>query len=144
MEQNRNDQNRNDWNIIKLLSNVLNKKANIYENGTYKKKTNKRTNMKTISEKEKQIEMKIKLLEHLFLLADNSFSTQSRTHDWTIGTQRLTQIDKLSINKALEGKDWVLTCKRGLMVKLPAVGFIHAIYCVLLISFRVSLFLSYQ
>lgn len=35
------------------------------------------------------------------------------------------------------------TCSLGLMLKLPAVGFIQATYWVLCISFKVNLFLSY-
>lgn len=34
-------------------------------------------------------------------------------------------------------------CKRGLIVKLPAVGFIHDTYCVFWISFNVNFVLSY-
>ena len=35
------------------------------------------------------------------------------------------------------------TCRRGLMVKLPAVGFMHDTYCTFVISFSDSLVLSY-
>ncbi len=35
------------------------------------------------------------------------------------------------------------TCSLGLILKLPAVGFMQATYCVLCISFRVSFCLSY-
>lgn len=41
------------------------------------------------------------------------------------------------------GLVWGFTCSRGLMVKLPAVGFMHDTYCTLVTSFSDSLVLSY-
>jgi len=44
----------------------------------------------------------------------------------------------------LRAKTVKCLCRRVLMVKLPAVGFIQDTYCVWWMSFRVSLVLSYQ
>ena len=53
-------------------------------------------------------------------------------------------VDRASAPGKLSAKTQKWRCRRVLIVKLPAVGFMHDTYCVLWMSFSVSLVRSYQ
>ena len=54
-------------------------------------------------------------------------------------TERITSLPGICTARVTKCR-----CMRGVMLNDPAVGFMHAMYCEFLISFRTILFLSYQ